>query len=195
MSSLGSLTTVFSLDRRAGFAKALVDGTAPPAPGAKVKDDVIKYIIDRLHSLHPKEFEEFVAAYFVAIGYDAESTPYVGDGGIDVSGVLNAEGLAQLLLRVQVKRTKASVGIETVLKTRGGLGPDEQGAIITLGGFTKRGRENAEAAGLKTITLVGGEQFVEMILEHWEDLPEAARNSLGVQPREATIRDRFVVVG
>ena len=194
LSSLGSLTTVFSLGRRSAYAQAVVEGLPSPGAGRNVTSDVLEHVVRRLHGLHPKEFEAFVAAYFEAIGYQAEATPYVGDGGIDVAGVLDAEGLAQLLLRVQVKRTKTNVGIDTVLKTRGALGPDEQGAIITLGGFTKKAQENAEAQGLKTISLVGGEQFAEMILEHWKELPAEARKLLEVRPREASIRERFVVV-
>jgi restriction system protein len=192
--SLGSLVTVFSLRNRAAEIRAVLSGEVVAAPvGARIVD-VVEHVLDRLHGMHPKEFEAFVASYFQAIGYDAEATQYVGDGGIDVAGTLDAEGLAKVLLRVQVKRTKSTVGIDTVLKTRGALGVDEQGAIISLGGFTAQARTEAEAEGKKTIVLVEGEAFVEMLLDHWADLDEQAQRLLSVRPKERLpLRERFVV--
>jgi predicted Mrr-cat superfamily restriction endonuclease len=195
LNTLGALTTIFSLHRRRAFAEAVVDGTEMPTPGvAAGSEDVVEHVLRRLHAMHPKEFEDFVSSYFSVIGYDSEPTPYVGDGGIDVAGTLNAEGLAQVLLRVQVKRTRSNVGIDTVLKTRGALAVDEQGAIISLGGFTSAAAKEAEAAGKRSIVLVDGETFVEMVLERWEDLDLEVKELLGVQPREQLqVRDRFEV--
>ena len=194
LNTLGSLVTVFSVDKRsADIREVLGGGEATPSKIARPKG-VVEHILDRLHSMHPREFEAFVAAYFVAIGYDAEPTQYVSDGGIDVAGTLDAEGLAEVVLRVQVKRTKSNVGIETVLKTRGALAVDEQGAIISLGGFTEKARMEAEAAGKKTIVLVEGEDFVAMLLEHWEDLDGDARKLLGIRPKERLpAHQRFLI--
>jgi len=193
LNSLGGLATVFSVQKRADLAQAVVDGK--PASGSKkTSKSVIGHVRDQLMNMHPKEFETFVAAYFSAIGYDASPTPYVGDGGIDVAGTLSAEGLAEVLLRVQVKRTRSNVGIETVLKTRGALAVDEQGAIVSLGGFTAAAQTEAESPGKKTIILVDGRSFVEMVLNHWEDLDAATQQLLGVIPRERLpVQERFVV--
>lgn len=193
LNSLGGLATVFSIQKRADLAKAVVEGGTSPKKDKRAKD-VIEHVRDQLMVMHPKAFEAFVASYFSAIGYDAEPTPYVGDGGIDVAGTLNAEGLAEVLLRVQVKRTKANVGIETVLKTRGALAVDEQGAIVSLGGFTPPAQAEAEAAGKKTIILVDGRSFVEMVLDHWEDLEPTTQQMLGVSPKERLpVQERFAV--
>jgi restriction system protein len=193
INSLGSLTTVFSLANRAAEIRAVLggDGVAQPAPPSI---DVVHHALGRLHAMHPKDFEAFVASYFRTVGYDAEPTQYVGDGGIDVVGTLDAEGLARVLLRVQVKRTKTNVGIETVLKTRGALAVDEQGAIITLGDFTDKARAEAEADNKKTIVLVDGETFVELLLDRWAELDESAQKLLGLRPKEAIpLRDRFTL--
>lgn len=193
-SSVNSMLAVFSLAHRAPEIRAFLAGESEAPHSSPAAVDIFDHIVQRLLDLHPKAFEEFVADYFKAIGYDAEPTSYVADGGIDVVGSLEAEGLATVLLRVQVKRSKSNVGIETVLKTRGALGIDEQGAIISLGGFTENARAEAESEGKKTITLVEGETFVEMLLDHWSDLSEDARKVLGVRPREvAPVRERFEV--
>jgi restriction system protein len=197
INSLGCSTTVFNLDNRAEILKGLLAGVPQEGgSGGTPPTSVVEHVLRRLHAMHPKDFEAFVASYFQAIGYDATSTPYVGDGGIDVAGYLDAEGLAKVLLRVQVKRKRTSVGIETVLKTRGALAVDEQGAIVALGGFTAQARAEAEAQGKKTIVLVDGERFVELVLEHWEDLTTEARTLLGVLPKERLpVRERFMVAG
>jgi restriction system protein len=193
-SSLNSMLTVFSLGNRAAEIRAALGEKDSALPAAPKPVELVKYVIDRLHGMHPKEFEAFVASYFRAIGYDAEPTQYVGDGGIDVVGTLDAEGLAKIDLRVQVKRMRSSVGIDTVLKTRGALAVDEQGAIVSLGGFTAQARSEAEAEGKKTIVLVEGDTFVELLLDHWDDLDEAARELLGVRPKDQPpVRDRFEV--
>jgi restriction system protein len=193
-SSLNSMLTVFSLANRTAEIRAALGEKDSVLPDAPKRIELVKYVIDRLHGMHPQDFESFVASYFRAIGYDAEPTQYVGDGGIDVVGTLDAEGLAKIDLRVQVKRTQSSVGIDTVLKTRGALAVDEQGAIVSLGGFTAQARAEAEADGKKTIVLVEGDTFVELLLDHWHDLDEAARRLLGVRPKEELpVRDRFEV--
>jgi restriction endonuclease Mrr len=193
-SSLGALVTIFSLSNRASEIRSVLSGEVARPVVTEKAIDVVEHVLDQLHGMHPKDFEAFVASYFQAIGYDAEATQYVGDGGIDVEGTLDAEGLAKVLLRVQVKRTKSSVGIDTVLKTRGALAVDEQGAIIALGGFTAQARAEAEADGKKTIVLVEGESFVEMLLDHWADLDDEAQRSLAVRPREPLpLQQRFVI--
>lgn len=188
--SLGARTPLFHLDHHGPAIERLLARDLPKAPSA----DVVGHVLERLLAMHPKKFEEFVAAYFNAVGYAAVPTQYVGDGGIDVQGELDAEGLATVQLRVQVKRTKSNVGIDTVLKTRGALAVNEQGAIIALSDFTSQAQVEAESDGKKTIRLVGGVEFVEHVLSHWDELPADVRAELGVQPREELpIRERFVV--
>jgi hypothetical protein len=43
--------------------------------------------------------------------------------------------------------------------------------------------------------LVDGESFVEMLLDHWDDLDDAAKGLLGIRPKERRpVRERFTVV-
>jgi restriction system protein len=193
INSLGSIATVYSVAKAADHIRALLGEHAQGQKGDG-KPDIVKHLLARLYALRPKDFEEFVADYFRAIGYDAKPTQYVSDGGIDVAGMLDAEGLAQVLLRVQVKAREGNVGIDAVLKTRGALEVDEQGAIITLGGFTDKAEEEAEAQGKKRILLVGGETFAEMLLSHWDDLSPKTQELLGIRPKAAIpVRERFEV--
>jgi len=48
--------------------------------------------------------------------------------------------------------------------------------------------------GKKTIILVEGPSFVEMVLEHWDDLDKGPRERLGVRPMERLpVGERFEV--
>lgn len=195
LNSLGSLSTVYSLQKAADYVRALL-GEGSLSEGPKpVEADVVSHVLNRLHALHPKDFEQFVADYLRSIGFEAAPGPYVSDGGIDVAGTLDAEGLASVFLRIQVKRTKNDVGIEVVLKTRGALGVDEQGAIVSLGGFTSHAEKEAVAPGKKRITLVGGDTFAANLLARWDDLDPAMRKLLGVAPKASLpVQERFAVV-
>ncbi|RJS85475.1 hypothetical protein CW713_01440 [Methanophagales archaeon] len=55
------------------------------------------------------------------IGFTVETTQYVGDKGIDVNGILDAEGLADVILRVQVKKVRGSIENKEILALRGAL--------------------------------------------------------------------------
>ncbi len=57
----------------------------------------------------------------------AETTQYTADNGIDVNGILDAEGLASTTLRVQVKRKSSSIRNKDVLALRGALSQGEDG--------------------------------------------------------------------
>ena len=79
-----------------------------------------------------------------------------------------------------------------VWETRGALAADEHGAILTLGAFTDRARQEACAEGKKCIRLVDGRALASLVLEHWEELPAELRDGLGIRRVEhATIEVRF----
>jgi len=64
------------------------------------------------------------------IGFEAATTQYIGDKGVDVIGTLNPEGLTNITLKAQVRRVKGSIGIKEILMLRGTLAPDEHGVFI-----------------------------------------------------------------
>jgi restriction system protein len=87
--------------------------------------------------MHPKKFEDLIQSLLVAMRLEETSvTPYSGDGGIDVRGVLNAEDLSKINVAVQAKRWKANVGASVVRELRGSLKVHEHGIVITPSDFT-----------------------------------------------------------
>lgn len=189
--SLGGLLTVFSVSDHEEEIRAIVEGT-PISELEKTHKTIYDAVINRLFELEAREFEKFIHHILNLVGFEAAMTSYVGDKGIDVIGNLNAEGLAQIKLNVQVKRVHSSLGIGEILRMRGTLAPDENGCIITLSGFTKSAVEDAEDERKKPIALIDGKALVDLILKHYEGLAEEYKKIIGVKQRKITLSERFI---
>jgi len=98
--SLGSLLTIFSLDRRKQEIMSLIEEGKKAEPLVMVTgDELAKVIISRLFNLKPEKFEHFVTHLLTLVGFEATATQYVSDKGVDVIGTLNPEGLANITLK------------------------------------------------------------------------------------------------
>lgn len=153
--ALGATLTIFSLNRYAEELGNLISGTkyTPADKPQRIRDIVLNNLLE----LDGKEFEEFIKDLLEIIGFSAETTQYVADKGIDVNGTLNAEGLADVTLRIQVKRVRSSISNKEILALRGGLKQEEHGCFITLSTFTKSAIEEAQAQGKIPIKLIDGQ--------------------------------------
>lgn len=188
--SLGGLLTVFSVRDHADEISALVKGTAS-VELTKTHSNIYDAVINRLFEMGAREFQDFINQILNVAGFEAAVTEYVGDKGVDIMGNLNAEGLAQVKLKVQVKRVHGSLGIDEVLRTRGSLAPDEHGCVITLATFTKSAIEEAEDETKKPIVLIDGNGLVDLILSHYENLSEDYKRVIGVKPKKLSLEQRF----
>jgi len=190
--SLGCLLTVFSLDHRKQEIMSLVIPPPGGEPPVTVQgNELAKVIISRLFNLAPEKFEHFVTHLLTLVGFEATATQYTGDRGVDVIGTLNPEGLANITLKAQVKRTSGHISNQDILKLRGTLGVDEHGVLITTGGFTKQAQAEAEAEGKKPIALIDGGTLIDLILTHYDELDEEYKELLQLSKREVPLRERF----
>lgn len=193
--SIGALLTVFNLSRHQSEIEELsIKRTARKATKEITGDKLIKAIIDKLTEMNPREFEEFISHLLNLTGFEAATTQYVGDKGIDIEGTLNAEGLANVALKVQVKRVKIPVGIREVQRMRGTLGSDDHGTIVTTSHFTKQALEEAESANKKVITLLDGTVLAEIILKYYDELDLKYRNFLGIRKKQIPLANQFFVI-
>lgn len=157
-------------------------------------DELAEVVLDRIRSLPPREFEEFVSHLLGVMGFETIKTEYVGDRGVDVIGVLNAEGLTSICLKVQVRRVQGKIGIKEVQRTRGTLAVDEHGAIITTSGFTLQAQSEAESEKMKPVSLVDGKMLVDMILRNYDELDDKYKNLIQLRKKEPlTLKDRFII--
>lgn len=188
--SLGALMTLFSLNKYAQEIQALIAGEkfTPADKPQRVRD----VVLSMLYEMDGKEFEQFVCHLLEVVGFSSEATQYVSDKGIDVNGVLDAEGLADITLRVQVKRVRSSIGNKEILALRGALGQGEHGCFITTSNFTSQAIQESEAKGKLAIKLIDGSDLAALILRHYDDLAEEYKSKFSIKRRkDFNIEDQF----
>lgn len=154
-------------DQKGSFALQI----APPSDiqqqisiiDSKVRDTIHR----RLLNMHPQKFESLIQSLLDEMGLQETSiTTYGGDGGIDVRGVLNAEDLSQINVAIQAKRWKGNVSASVVRELRGSLKVHEHGIIITPSDFTPSAKAEADEPGKVHISLIGGEQLIDLLVQH-----------------------------
>ena len=138
---------------------------------------------DLLHSIPPDRFETMIYELLIQMGFDESTlvvTPYQGDGGIDVAGVLRAAGLTDVNAAVQVKRWKKNVGAPTVTQLRGSLQVYQQGIIISTSDFTNSARLEAAAPGKSRISLINGHDLLDLLFKHKVGVQERTFTAMSV---------------
>ena len=98
-------------------------------------------------------------------------------------GELNIANMAKIKLFVQAKRYQLGqrISARTVKSLRSNIPAGGQGAFITTAGYQKKAKEVATEAGFPRIGLINGEQLVDILAEHWEDIPDEFRDRLGLK--------------
>ena len=146
--------------------------------------DPSRAVLNQLLELNNKEFEILITHLLAALGFEgAEHTGKSGDGGVDATGELNVANLAKVKLFVQVKRYKVSTKIaaKDVKALRQSIPSGGQGAFITTADFQSAAHDVALEQGFPRIGLVNGSQLVDLLVEHWADIPEEFQNKLGLK--------------
>jgi predicted Mrr-cat superfamily restriction endonuclease len=142
-------------------------------------------VIEQVLQLDAKEFEILVGHLLTALGFEgSQVTGRSGDGGVDAIGELNAFNLAKVKVYVQAKRyapgTKIAANI--VKQLRQSIPVHGQGAFITTTDFQSSAHDVAVESGFPRIGLVNGRQLVDLLIEHWDDIPAEFQNRLGLKP-------------
>lgn len=132
---------------------------------ASTSDFIIKRVMTELTG---HQFEEFIAHLLECMGYTARVTPKSGDGGVDVIAHMDPLGFQPPIVKVQCKRTTSQTPRSDVDQLLGTLGDGEYGLFVNLGSFA-RGAVELERNRAK-LRLINGEQFVELIFEHYAKL-------------------------
>lgn len=85
---------------------------------------------------------------------------------------------------VQAKRYKLGTKIRaTIVKQlRRAIPFGGQGAFITTAEYQNDARDVAIQDGFPRIGLIDGRQLVDLLVEHWENIPADFRNRLSLKP-------------
>jgi restriction system protein len=156
-------------------ASVSVDEAAAQAeeePNAeRIEEYTRDFVIETLFKeLDGPRFEHFVGDLMKAMGYRAQVTQVRGDGGVDVVAFRDPLGLEPPIIKVQCKRVVKSIGAPDVQNLTGALAPggSEVGLFITLGSFSKDAVHIGRTR--QDLRLVNGNEFVDLVLEHYEKL-------------------------
>lgn len=176
--------TVFAISQRDEFLAAI--GRADLTPrAAAAQYDPHRVVLEQVLELDDKEFEILVAHLLTALGFEgAEVKGKPGDGGVDAIGELNVSNLAKVKVFVQAKRYKlgSKVNAGTVRQLRQAIPFGGQGAFITTAEYQAAAADVALEPGFPRIGLVNGRQLVDLLVEHWGDIPPEFRERLGLKP-------------
>jgi restriction system protein len=176
-----SSLTVFAISQRDEFLAAI----GQPRSTEVTQYDPYRVVLEQVLELDAEEFEILVGHLLTALGFEgSEVTGKTGDGGVDATGELNVANLAKVKVFVQAKRYKlgSKVSANTVKQLRQAIPVGGQGAFITTADYQSAVADVALAAGFPRIGLVNGRQLVDLLIEHWSDIPVEFRERLGLKP-------------
>jgi restriction system protein len=181
--TLRSSLTVFGVSQTEEVLKAVGLGHKAPAPTATPYNPY-HAVLTQVLTLDDKEFEILVAHLLTALGFEgSEVTGKSGDGGVDAIGELNVANLAKVKVFVQAKRFKLGTKIQakTVRELRQAIPFGGQGAFITTADFQDKAFGVALEMGFPRIGLINGNQLVDLLVEHWDDIPAEFQKRLGLK--------------
>jgi restriction system protein len=181
--SIRSMLTVFGISQAPEFLSAI--GKATPREKPPAAYDPYRAVLEQILELDASEFEILVGHLLTALGFEgSEVTGKSGDGGVDATGELNVANLAKVKVFVQAKRYKlgSTVSASVVRQLRQAIPFGGQGAFITTADYQKSAAEVALEPGFPRIGLINGHQLVDLLVEHWSDIPSEFRDLLGLKP-------------
>ena len=181
--TIRSSLTVFSVSQAKEFLTAIdADGYEPPE-AAPIYNPYFS-VIEQILTLDSDEFEVLVKHLLQAVGFEeTEVTGKTGDGGVDATGILNVGNLAKVRVYVQAKRYKVGTKINAnvVRQLRMAIPTGGQGAFITTADYQRKAYEVATEVGFPRIGLINGRQLVDLLVEHWTEIPEDFQSKLGLK--------------
>lgn len=182
--TIRSSLTVFKISHKSNFFETIGKPEFISKQESLIEYNYYTTVLNRILELDDKEFEILITHLLTALGFEGtEHTGRVGDGGVDAKGELNVAGMAKIKLYVQAKRYRLGSKISSgaVKSFRASITSDAQGAFITTADYQKAAQEVAVETGFPRIGLINGEQLVDILVEHWDDIPSEFKDKLGLK--------------
>lgn len=182
--TIRSSLTVFYINHKNNFFTTIGKPELVPDSETKIEFDYYTSILNRILELDDQEFEILITHILNALGFEgSEHKGKVGDGGVDATGELNVANMAKIKLFVQAKRYKlgSRINANTVKALRANIPAGGQGAFITTADYQPAAKEIAVEQGFPRIGLINGEQLVDILAEHWNEIPIEFRDKLSLK--------------
>jgi restriction system protein len=127
-------------------------------------------------TLKGHDFARFCGWLFEALGYSVRVSEAGADGGIDILATEDPLGVKRPLLKVQCKSGSGKSGSSEVQALNGTLAESELGVFIAVGGYTSQAHQAAR--GMPKMRLIGPDELIELILAHYPQLPDEAKQAI-----------------
>jgi len=182
--TIRSSLTIFYISHKKNFFTTIGKPELVSESDKKVEFNYYTSTLNKILELDDQEFEILITHVLNALGFEgSEHKGKVGDGGVDATGELNVANMAKIKLFVQAKRYKlgSRISPNVVKALRANIPAGGQGAFITTADFQKQAKEIAVEQGFPRIGLINGEQLVDILADHWNDIPLEFKDKLGLK--------------
>jgi restriction system protein len=155
-----------------GVEKELSPEESLEASYSRIRDDLVKELLDNILRSSPSFFENLVVELLVKMGYGgsrvdaARAVGKIGDEGID--GIIDEDKLGLDNIYIQAKRwTETPVGRPEIQKFVGALHGKKakKGIFITASRFTDQATEYVSAIDTKVV-LIDGRRLADLMIDH-----------------------------
>lgn len=185
--SAEAVTAVAEAEANADDMDVAVDSATEEPNPSRLMESTADFIINMLKiDVSHRGFEHFVADLLTAMGYRTRVLPYSRDGGIDIVAHRDPLGLEPPLIKVQCKHTDRTMGRPEVQQLIGTLSAGEVGLFVSLGSYSADAQALDRTRG--DLRLIGRNEIVEWILDHYDLLPAHWRSRLPL--RKVFVVDR-----
>lgn len=182
--TIRSSLTVFNISHKKNFFTTIGKPELVPASDRNIEFDYYTSVLNRILELDDQEFEILITHILTALGFEgSEHIGKVGDGGVDATGELSISNMVKVKLFVQAKRYKlgSNITASVVKALRSNIPSGGQGAFITTADYQDKAKEIAVEDGFPRIGLINGNQLVDILAEHWYDIPVEFRDKLNLK--------------
>lgn len=139
-------------------------------------------ILDYLAGINPYILQDLVGKLLEAMGYHVVwIAPKGRDGGLDLLAQGDPLGVKGPRIKGQVKRRDQKTTEDELRSFLSLIEQDDVGVYISLGGFTRDAEESARRAS-RRITLIDGDGFLDLWVEHYDRVDEDGRQLLPIKP-------------
>jgi len=139
-------------------------------------------ILDYLAGINPYTLQDLVGKLLEAMGYHVVwIAPRGRDGGLDLLAQGDPLGVNGPRIKGQVKRREQKTTEDELRSFLSLIEQDDVGVYISLGGFTRDAEESARRAS-RRITLIDGDAFLDLWVEHYDRVDEDGRQLLPIKP-------------
>ncbi|MBN1861629.1 MAG: restriction endonuclease [Candidatus Thermoplasmatota archaeon] len=138
-----------------------------------LKNQLDEYITQKINERKGYSYQDIVGGVLQTMGYHIEIHQPGPDGKKDIMAYSDRLGLKDPIIRVEVKSQDSPVSSDDVSSLAGYIKPNEKGLFVSRMGFTKPAILFAEEKG---ITLMTGEEIIELLLEKYSELPDKIKD-------------------